>query len=77
MQPGAWAQVLAFADFFQGVDDRGLPWAARDFLQRADVMIKTIKRKREEVDRQKATLQNAYSAAEQSVEPAEEEDETL
>ena len=69
----------AFADFYQNVDDRGLPWAARDFLQRADVMIKTIKMKREEVSRQQALVASNYAAAAQAAveEDEEEEDRSL
>lgn len=65
----------AFADFFQNVDDRGLPWAARDFLQRAQIMINTIKIKRQQAARQEATLANAYQAAANSVEEVEEDEE--
>lgn len=67
----------AFADFFQNVDDKSLPWAARDFLQRAQIMINTIKMKKQEAAKQEATLNHAYAAAANSVEEVEEEDEGL
>lgn len=67
----------AFAEFFQNVDDRGLPWAARDFLQRAQVIINTIKIKKQEAARQEASIKQAYNAAAQSVDEVEEEDEGL
>lgn len=68
--------ITAFKNFFQDVDDRGIPWAARDFLQRASIMIQTTKMKTQAEDRAKQLLQSSYEAAQKSVEAdVEEEDE--
>lgn len=66
--------VKAFEDFFQDVDERGLTWAGRDFLQRAHVMILTIKQKHSETEAAKQLLQSSYDAAKSAVEELEEDE---
>ena len=66
--------LIAFADFYQNVEPRGVPWAARDFLQRASVMINTILQKREDAKRTADLLALAVSGAKQDVDEETEEE---
>lgn len=65
---GEISVIEAFKIFFQDVDDKGMPWAARDFLQKAPVMIQAIGRKKQEAAIQQAAIRQAYTA----VKPIEE-----
>ena len=65
----------AFKDFYATVDEKSRPWAARDFLLKAPVMIAVIQRKQAEADQAKQAVDAAYAAAQGSVETEEEESE--
>ncbi len=67
--------LKAFEDFFQDIDEKGIPWAARDFLQRATVMISIIRRKQEEEKLHKQLVAEAYTKAQASVENEDDEEE--
>ena len=69
--------LRAFEDFYQDVEEKSIPYAARDFLQRAAVMIAIIQKKKAEAEEQDRLTQYAYQKAQQSVEPVEEEEEEL
>ena len=66
----------AFEQFFQDVEEKSINWAARDFLQRASVMITIIQRKKAEAKAQEDLLAATYQQAKESVEEVEIEDET-
>lgn len=65
----------AFAEFWPTVDEKQVNWAARDFLQRAAVMINTIETRQKQAEQQKALVDTAYQQAKQNVEPADEDEE--
>ena len=67
--------VKAFGEFFPTVDEKSRPWAARDFLLKAPVMIATIQRRKQEAERQQQAVSAAYAAAQGSVEGDTEEEE--
>lgn len=77
---GAELVIEAFEVFFQDVEDKGINWASRDFLQRASVMITIIQRKKAEVEIQANLQQAALEAAKnavQQVQDIEDEDTEL
>ena len=65
----------AFEQFFQDVEEKSINWAARDFLQRASVMITIIQRKKAEAKAQEDLLAATYQQAKESVEEVQEEEE--
>lgn len=65
----------AFAEFWYTVDEKNQPWAARDFLQRATLMINTNKIKHQQALQQAQAVAEALESAKQSVETVEEEEE--
>ena len=67
--------LKAFEDFFQDVEDKSVNWAARDFLQRAEVMITVIKRVRSEEQASKQLMDKAYQKAQAGIELADDEEE--
>ena len=67
--------IDAFATFFQDVEPRSIPFAAKNFLERAEVIISTMNRQKAEEKRQLATLEATYRAAKNSVTPEPEEEE--
>ena len=67
--------ITAFESFFQDLDDKGIQWAAREFLQRAPVMITTIQRKKSEAESAAKLQAAAFAAAQQAVEEVPEEEE--
>ena len=67
--------VQAFKDFYATVDEKSRPWAARDFLLKAPVMIAVIQRKQAEAVQAKRAVDEAYAAAQGSVETESEEQE--
>ena len=68
--------VDAFEQFFQDVEDKSINWAARDFLQRASVMISTIQRKKSEAEAQAQLEAAALAAAKGAVEEVVEDEDT-
>jgi len=70
----------AFAEFWQGTDEKGIQWAAREFLQQAAVRIHTIKMKEQQAIEQAKAVAQAVELAKTAViesETEEEEDGTL
>lgn len=69
--------LQAFEDFYQDVPDKSIPWAARDFLQRASVMITIIQKKNIEANLQQQVLaksiQEAQRAATEEIQEEENE----
>lgn len=72
---GSELVVEAFNNFLPMVDEKSRPYAARDFLLKAPVMIATIRSKKEEAERQKQAVSAAYTAAQESVDEETEENE--
>jgi len=72
---GSELVITAFEDFFQDLDEKGIQWAAREFLQRAPVMITTIQRKKSEAESAARLQAAAFAAAQQAVEAVPEEEE--
>jgi hypothetical protein len=69
--------LTAFTDFYQDIEDRNIQWAARNFLERASVMVSIIAKKREEAKAQENLLKVTYQKATENVEVLDEEEDEL
>jgi len=69
--------VEAFNTFYQDVDDRGINFAAKNFLERAEVLISTIKRQKSEAAYQQQLVIEQIKHAQEQVIPEEEEENDL
>jgi hypothetical protein len=67
--------VEAFNSFYATVDDKGQNFAAKNFLERAEILIATIKRQKEEQQKQEALAQLQYQQAQKQVVPEDDEAE--
>lgn len=67
----------AFAEFWSSVDEKQTPWAAKEFLQRADVLINTINIREKQSRDQATAVATAIDQykAEKSQEGIEEDEE--
>ncbi len=76
---GPQTVVDAFKTFFQDVEPRSIPFAAKNFLERAELIINTMVRVKYEEARQQALLDASFKAAKNNVtsEPEEEEADPL
>ena len=64
--------IKAFEQFYQDIEDKRIPWAAKDFLERVDVMIAVIKKKEGDVVKAQQLLEQTYRDAAKDVEEVEE-----
>jgi hypothetical protein len=67
----------AFLTFYSSVDDKSIPFAAKNFLERADILIDTLKRQQHEQRMQESIAIAQMEAAKQQIteEPEETEEE--
>ncbi len=67
--------VEAFNSFYTTVDDKGQNFAAKNFLERAEILIATIQRQKAEQQKQEALAAIQHQQAQQQVTTVEEEAE--
>ena len=67
--------VEAFNSFYTTVDDKSQNFAAKNFLERAEILISTIQRQKAEQQKQGALAQLQYQEAQKQVTLVEDEEE--
>jgi hypothetical protein len=67
--------VEAFNSFYTTVDDKSQNFAAKNFLERAEILIATIQRQKAEQQKQEALAQLQYQQAQQQAVPEDDEAE--